>query len=171
MKLTCLAKRKALSEPSPEVRGQESQKDCCLASSNNGEAPRSSAAVGFTLLEVVVAMTIIGLGVVTLLEIFSLGLRLGARSSSATEAVSYGRQAIDNVLLRRKLQPGSEQGSVNEKNRWKLQVQPMQQESSTLTLSSPWELQEISLELQTSDEGRQKTLEFKTLRLVRKENR
>ncbi len=35
---------------------------------------------GFTLLEVVVAMSIVALGVVTLFEIFSLGLRLGARS-------------------------------------------------------------------------------------------
>ncbi len=50
---------------------------------------------GFTLLEVVVAMTIVGLGVVTLLEIFSLGLRLEARSSVRTAGISYGRQALD----------------------------------------------------------------------------
>ena len=41
---------------------------------------------GFTLLEVVVAMAIVGLGVVALLEIFSLGLRLETRSAARTEA-------------------------------------------------------------------------------------
>src|SRR6185503_19626767 len=40
----------------------------------------------FTLLEVLVALTILGLGVVTLLQIFSLGLRLGARSATRTES-------------------------------------------------------------------------------------
>src|SRR3990167_2147741 len=56
---------------------------------------------GFTLLEVVVAMSIVALGVVTLFEIFSLGLRLGARSFERTEATAYGREAIDEFLIRR----------------------------------------------------------------------
>ena len=58
---------------------------------------------GFTLLEVVVAMAIVGLGVVTLLEIFSLGLRLGTRSFARSEAMTYGRQAIDGVLIRQRI--------------------------------------------------------------------
>jgi len=51
--------------------------------------------MGFTLLEVVVGMAIVGLGVVILLEIFSSGLRLGSKSSERTEAVLYGRQVMD----------------------------------------------------------------------------
>jgi prepilin-type N-terminal cleavage/methylation domain-containing protein len=61
---------------------------------------------GFTLLEVVVAMAIVGLGVVTLLEIFSLGLRLGARSSFDTESMAYGRLVMDEVLARRDIDAG-----------------------------------------------------------------
>jgi len=55
-----------------------------------------NSAKGFTLLEVVVAMTIVGLGIVTLLQIFSLGLRLGARSTVRTEVVTDGRQVMDD---------------------------------------------------------------------------
>ena len=56
-----------------------------------------------TLIEVLVAMTIVGLGVVTLLQIFSLGLRLQARSTVRTEAVVQGARVMDELLARKKL--------------------------------------------------------------------
>jgi prepilin-type N-terminal cleavage/methylation domain-containing protein len=127
-------------------------------------------AKGFTLLEVVVAMTIVGLGVVTLLEIFSLGLRLGARSSVRTEASTYGRQVMDELLARRNLQDGSEQGHADANRRWKIQIQPVSDGGQTLGLSSNWELKEISLDMVVMDAGRERHVELKTLRLVKKKN-
>jgi len=130
----------------------------------------SSLSAGFTLLEVVVAMTIVGIGVVTLLEIFSMGLRLGSRSSAATEAMTYGRQAMDEILLRRKIEEGAQQGSLNERTRWKLGIEPVREPSDTLSLSSAWELKEITLEMRVTDAGRDRTVELRTYRLVRKKN-
>ena len=130
----------------------------------------SSLSAGFTLLEVVVAMTIVGIGVVTLLQIFSTGLRLGSRSSAVTEAMTYGRQAMDEILLRRKIEEGAQQGSLNEKTRWKLGIEPVKEPSDTLSLSSPWELKEITLDMRVTDAGRDRTVELQTYRLVRKKN-
>ena len=130
----------------------------------------SSLSAGFTLLEVVVAMTIVGIGVVTLLEIFSVGLRLGSRSSAATEAMTYGRQAMDEILLRRKIEEGAQQGSLNERTRWKLGIAPVRESSDTLSLSSAWELKEITLDMRVTDAGRDRTVELRTYRLVRKKN-
>jgi general secretion pathway protein I len=130
----------------------------------------SSHSAGFTLLEVVVAMTIVGIGVVTLLEIFSSGLRLGSRSSAATEAMTYGRQAMDEILLRQKIEEGAQQGSLNERTRWKLGIEPVREASDTLSLSSAWELKEITLNLRVADAGRDRTVELRTYRLVRKKN-
>ena len=130
----------------------------------------SSLSAGFTLLEVVVAMTIVGIGVVTLLEIFSMGLRLGSRSSAATEAMTYGRQAMDEILLRRKIEEGAQQGSLNEKTRWKLGIEPVREPSDTLSLSSAWELKEITLNMRVTDAGRDRPVELRTYRLVRKKN-
>ena len=128
----------------------------------------SSVAAGFTLLEVVVAMTIVGIGVVTLLEIFSTGLRLGSRSSAATEAMTYGRQAMDTILLRRKIDEGAQQGSLDGRTRWKLGVEPVSQPSDALSLSSPWELTEITLDVWVADGRRERPVELRTYRLVRK---
>ena len=130
----------------------------------------SSLSAGFTLLEVVVAMTIVGIGVVTLLEIFSTGLRLGSRSSATTEAMTYGRQAMDEILLRRKIEEGAQQGSLNERARWKLGIEPVREPSDTLSLSSAWELKEITLDMRVTDAGRDRPVELRTYRLVRKKN-
>ena len=130
----------------------------------------SSLSAGFTLLEVVVAMTIVGIGVVTLLEIFSTGLRLGSRSSATTEAMTYGRQAMDEILLRRKIEEGAPQGSLNERARWKLGIEPVREPSDTLSLSSAWALKEITLDMRVTDAGRDRPVELRTYRLVRKKN-
>jgi len=117
--------------------------------------------MGFTLLEVVVGMAIVGLGVVILLEIFSSGLRLGSKSSERTEAVLYGRQVMDDALIRRDLRRGREDGSFENRYRWTLRVDPLQEES-VLDLSSGWELEEVTLEMGN-------LVQMKTLRLVAKE--
>ena len=131
---------------------------------------RSGRCAGFTLLEVVVAMAIVGLGVVTLLEIFSLGLRLGAKSSVETEAMAYGRQVMDEVLTRRDLAQGANQGRFPDRGRWRLQLQRVQEPERTLELGSDWELQEVAVEVQLASAGREREVELKTLRLVRKSN-
>jgi general secretion pathway protein I len=130
----------------------------------------SSLSAGFTLLEVVVAMTIVGIGVVTLLEIFSSGLRLGSRSSAATEAMAYGRQAMDEILLRRKIEEGAQQGVLNDQTRWRLGIESVREPPETLALSSAWELKEITLDMRVTEAGKDRPVELRTYRLVRKNN-
>lgn len=124
---------------------------------------------GFTLLEVVVAMTIVGLGVVTLLEVFSLGARLGARSSARTEALARGRQVMDEILARRVWRDGAERGGAAGGARWKLEVRPADDGAGGPLLESEWELKEVTLEMAVNDAGRERIVEFNTLRLLRKD--
>jgi hypothetical protein len=106
--------------------------------------------------------------VVTLLEIFSLGLRLGAKSSVETEAMGYGRQVLDEVLARRKIDGGPSQGSLQEHGRWQLRIQTVNEPERTLSLGSAWELKEVSVAMRLMDGGRERQVELKTLRLARK---
>jgi len=117
--------------------------------------------LGFTLLEVMVAMAIVGLGIVTLLQIFSSGLRLGTKSSERTEAILYGRQVMDDALIRRDVRRRREDGSFENKYRWVLRTDPVREESM-LELSSGWELEQVTLEMGN-------LVQMKTLRLVKKE--
>jgi prepilin-type N-terminal cleavage/methylation domain-containing protein len=130
---------------------------------------RFSSSRGFTLLEIVVAMTIVGLGVVTLLEVFSSGLRLGARSQDRTEVITQGRQVMDQFLAGRTLAEGTEQGIIGENGRWKLQVQPVRS-AEELSLGNDWELKEIALDIIVAESSSERRVELRTLRLVKKGN-
>ena len=126
--------------------------------------------IGFTLLEVVVAMAIVGLGVVTLLELFSLNLRLGVRSAEKTEATAYVRQVMDEILIRREIREDRGSGSTNRKGSWSLTVGSSLDKPSSLS-ESRWELKEITLEWTYGDVNgkRGAPMQMKTLRLLRKE--
>jgi type II secretion system protein I len=123
---------------------------------------------GFTLLEVLVAMTILGLGVVTLLQIFSSGLRLGSRSSARTETMSNGARVMDNILAQKKLQEGSQNGTLAVGGRWNSRVQMVRDTTPSLNLSSNWELKEVALDMTVNEAGEERRLELKTLRLTKK---
>jgi prepilin-type N-terminal cleavage/methylation domain-containing protein len=125
---------------------------------------------GFTLLEVLVALTILSLGVVTLLQIFSLGLRLGARSAVRTESAADGARVMDELLARKKLPEGGETGSLGGTGRWQAQVQTVREPSSSLSLSSSWELKEVAVELYALEGRRERLIDLKTFRLSRKTN-
>jgi prepilin-type N-terminal cleavage/methylation domain-containing protein len=125
---------------------------------------------GFTLLEVLVAMTIVGLGVVTLLQIFSLGLRLQARSTVRTEAIVQGARVMDELLARKRLGEGSERGKLAPDGHWTSQVQVTRDASSSLSLSGNWEIKEVALEMVVPDGARERRMELKTLRLSKKAN-
>ena len=84
--------------------------------------------------------------------------------------MTYGRQAMDEILLRRKIEEGAPQGALNERARWKLGIEPVSEPSDTLSLSSAWELKEITLDLRVTDAGRDRPVELRTYRLVRKKN-
>ncbi|HWP57288.1 MAG TPA: type II secretion system protein [Candidatus Acidoferrales bacterium] len=127
-----------------------------------GEAKRGRRA-GFTLLEVVVAMTIVGLGIVTVLEVFSLGLRLSGRSVEVSQARLDGQSVMDEALV---YGPGREEsGSLPSGNRWRLRAGTVE---TPLSLGSPWSLEEISVEVRYRDMRRENRLELKTLVLTKK---
>lgn len=131
---------------------------------------RSTSPRGFTLLEVLVALTILGLGVVTLLQIFSLGLRLGARSTARTEFAADGARVMDELLARKKLTTASENSRLGGEIRWRSQIQPVKDAPSSLGLTNKWELTEVTVELLPSGGGRERSAELKTFRLAKRTN-
>ncbi|HXG52204.1 MAG TPA: type II secretion system protein [candidate division Zixibacteria bacterium] len=126
------------------------------------------ASAGFTLLEIVVAMAIVGLGIVTLLEIFSLGLRLGGRSTARTESMLDAGRVMDELFARPALKEGTERGKSPGGLLWKLEVRAVKPSDGELTLSSDWELKEVAVEMRSAGSP-EAPVELRTLRLARKE--
>ncbi len=63
--------------------------------------PQRHRTGGFTLLEIAVALAVLGVGVVTCLQIFSGSLRLQDRASRESRAVLAARAAMDHLISER----------------------------------------------------------------------
>jgi len=79
---------------------------------------------GFTLVEVMVALSILAIAVVGTLELFTGSLRLAGTSASQTEALVVARSVMDEVLWRAELDDGASQ--VTQGNyQWSVRVEPI----------------------------------------------
>jgi hypothetical protein len=77
---------------------------------------------------------------------------------------------MDQFLARRMIAEGTEQGTIGDSHRWQLQVQPVKP-IDALVLGNDWELKEITLEMFVPETGRERRVELRTLRLVKKGDR
>ncbi len=77
---------------------------------------------GFTLLEVLVAMAILGVGLIVIIELFSGGLRLERTSEEYTKAVGYARMKLEEISLAKSLEEGIEEGEFDREYRWQVEV-------------------------------------------------
>lgn len=77
---------------------------------------RTRPAGGFTLLEIAVALAILGLGVVACIRIFGSSLRLEERSAREGRAALYARALMDELLVRppERLRDGEERRETTE---------------------------------------------------------
>ena len=85
--------------------------------------PQSAIERGFTLLEVVVAVALIGIVLVVALEILAAGLRSAKAAGDYTEAVLMARLKLDELALQEP-QPMSADGTFGEAYRWTAEVAP-----------------------------------------------
>jgi prepilin-type N-terminal cleavage/methylation domain-containing protein len=90
---------------------------------------RSQANGGFTLLEMIVAMTLFAAGIVMVFSLFNGALRLSGGSRDATESAIYARQRMEEALLVPNPVEGKEKGTFGEKYRWELTTAFVPQEA------------------------------------------
>jgi len=77
---------------------------------------------GFTLIEVLVAVAILGIGLTVTLELFAGGLRLGRASEEYTKAVNYARMKMEEMAVKPEVAEGVEKGSFDDTFRWQVEV-------------------------------------------------
>jgi prepilin-type N-terminal cleavage/methylation domain-containing protein len=77
---------------------------------------------GFTLLEIAVALAIVGVGIVTCLQIFGGSLRLQDRAARETRAVLHARAAMDALLFQPEIVDHSEERTTAEGFRTRILV-------------------------------------------------
>ena len=119
------------------------------------------ASRGFTLLEVLVALAILGLAVVTIIQLFSQGLRLLKLSGNHQRAVLLADQKAREV---ERLAEGVESGHEGEFS-WERRVEhePVPEELTPLG-GAPWRVLRVSVKVRWSGN---RSVEVATLRTAR----
>jgi general secretion pathway protein I len=77
---------------------------------------------GFTLIEVVVAMAILGVALTVIIELFSGGLRLARTSAEYTKAINYARMKMEEIAVKQTLEEGTQEGEFDHTFRWQIET-------------------------------------------------
>lgn len=90
---------------------------------------RAGSEAGFTLLEVMVSLAILGFGILTVIQLFSGGLGLALAATDHAGAVSLAREKMATTLINNNILPGITEGGAEEKGekglRWQVEVTPV----------------------------------------------
>jgi type II secretion system protein I len=77
---------------------------------------------GFTLLEVLLAVMILGLSIVAILQQFSVALRAGSTSQDVTRAVLHAKEKLEELKIKKNPVESSESGSFDDGCSWQTHV-------------------------------------------------
>src|SRR5262249_35838357 len=77
---------------------------------------------GVTLLEVAIALAILGGGGVTVLELFSAALRMESGAATRARAVVYARGLLDQTMALSEIRPGNDRGRFDDTYHWEVSV-------------------------------------------------
>ena len=129
-------------------------------------------AKGFSLLEILVALTLLALAMGVLMQIFSRGVNSAALADRYAKATMYAESKLATVGVEQELKETAAAGKFDDDFSWGLVVRPYQdpnpKEPSVIDYEKlmPTQLYEIELKVTfTADDQRERVVNLSTLRL------
>ena len=139
-------------------------------------ARQTPAWAGFTLLEVMVALMILAVGLVTVLELFAGSMRLGSKASYRTQAALYGQNVMDRLFAQAVLEDGDQAGELPNGYSWQVRIREIYPDDDDDRLrpeeDSPMNflhLKEIEVRIGWQEHAEPKVFVLRSLRTVTEE--
>jgi prepilin-type N-terminal cleavage/methylation domain-containing protein len=135
-------------------------------------SPKRGKRAGFTLLEIAVALSILGLVLVTMMQVISGGLTLEYKAGHLGRAVVKARALMDELMTELELRDGVEEGGDGTDIRWRRTVRlatteeggPL--EESELDFEHEHALRYVEVVVAWNEGGREKTYTLQSLRVT-----
>jgi prepilin-type N-terminal cleavage/methylation domain-containing protein len=129
-----------------------------------------SSQCGFTLLEVMIAVMILGLSLTAILQQFSVAIRAGRKSHDVTHAMLHVKEKLEGLKVEKDLSESSDTGIFDDGCEWETRVEvfsygeegddesyeDLKYETFSLVSTVTW-----------NDGARKRSVELKTLKTVR----
>jgi general secretion pathway protein I len=134
--------------------------------------PSTISDKGFTLIEVVVALAILGVGLMVIIELFSGGLRLGRASMEYTKAVNYARVKMEETMVKPAIEEGTQEGESDDKIfRWQMGVKKVDLLSidKSIDYKPPVELFQVKIDVFWKSGSKEKSTRIESLKAIKPE--
>ena len=126
----------------------------------------SSDSRGFTLIESLVAISILAICIVVILQLFSGGLKSSKLSDQYTIAIFHAREKMEEILLAEELTEGVIDGEFEDGFRWKAEALHLDiKEAEDIKL--PFDAFNIKVDVMWDVGGREKHFEISAIKLVK----
>ncbi len=131
----------------------------------------SRRARGFTLIEILVALIIVGLAMGALMRAFSLGLRNAEAARARTAATLFAESKLADLEAAGPIATGQSTGRFEERFRWRLRVRPYVEvdaakETPAGSEDAALALYEVMVTVDWDGSGGQRSVSLTTLRLA-----
>jgi general secretion pathway protein I len=127
------------------------------------------AGKGFTLIEVVIALAILGIGLTVIMELFSGGLRLGRVSEEYTRAMNYASLKMEEMATQQTIEEGETEGEFDKNFRWRVGVERVDllPGDKGTEFKPPADLYHIRVNVLWKSGSRERSAGFETYRTVK----
>jgi general secretion pathway protein I len=130
------------------------------------------ATTGFTLIEVVIAIAILGVALAVIFELFSGGLRLGRVSKEYVMAMNYASLKMEELTTKGEVREGTEEGEFNKEYRWQTLVKKFDLlpiEEKGIDFKPPVELMNIKVNVLWKSGARERSTSIESYKAVKPE--
>lgn len=119
---------------------------------------------GFSLLEVLVAITILGIALGTIMSLFSGAMRSVGASEEYSQALLFARSGMEDTMLMEDIHSGTEEGSFGNGYTWKRTVSPIEisDEEKYLNENLPFNLYDVEVKVKWMSGGVEKAMSLKS---------
>jgi len=137
---------------------------------------KPSTQLGFTLLEILVAISILGVALTVIMQQFSAGLRIGHTSRTYTTATAYAKQKLEEFQLAEEMEEGAEAGDFDDGYTWKVSILPYEvfmeeggsEEDAEIFELLPLEMYRLESVVSWMEGENEKSVSLVTLKTVKK---
>jgi len=122
---------------------------------------------GFTLIEILVAMSILAISLVVILQLFSGGLKSSRLSEEYTRAIFHAKEKMEEILIPKELSEGELEGEFEDSFRWKsetVRIEDPEEDDKKL----PFNMFEIKIGVMWDEGEKERRFEISTMKIVEK---
>ena len=122
---------------------------------------------GFTLIEILVAISILSISLVVILQLFSGGLKSSRLSDRYTKGIFHAKEKMEEILLSSEFSEGVSEGEFSDSFRWKaeiVRIEQAEEEASKL----PFNTYNIGVHIFWDEGSKEKNFAISTMKVVSK---